>query len=127
VPLSNGNVLLFDNGNFRPQAEGGQYSRALELELDFDSMTATKIWEYRHKPSTFAVCSSVTHRLENGNTLLNFGFSAEEACCRPFYIVEADSNGEVVWEVEHRSPGKPTQYRVYPSDDIWGEARISDE
>src|SRR5262249_15819060 len=27
--LDNGNLLLFDNGNGRPSAEGGQYSRAL--------------------------------------------------------------------------------------------------
>ena len=32
--LGNGNVLLFDNGWGRPAAEGGRYSRALELRLD---------------------------------------------------------------------------------------------
>src|SRR5205807_3968387 len=47
--LDDGNLLLIDNGNGRPAAEGGQYTRALELALDWDSMTATKVWEYRHK------------------------------------------------------------------------------
>ena len=41
--LENGNLLLFDNGDGRPAAEGGQYNRALELALDWDSMTATKV------------------------------------------------------------------------------------
>jgi hypothetical protein len=39
--LDNGNLLLFDNGSGRPPAEGGQYTRALELGLDWNSMTAT--------------------------------------------------------------------------------------
>ena len=79
--LPNGNILLFDNGNFRSgltlnvpdpagvstlmgfddayftgmvQAAGDDYSRALELELDMDAMTATKVWEYRHEPDLFA-------------------------------------------------------------------------
>ncbi len=34
--IENGNLLLFDNGNGRPAAEGGPYSRALELALDYD-------------------------------------------------------------------------------------------
>ncbi len=47
--LENGNLLLFDNGNGLPAAEGGLYSRALELALDRQSMTAAKVWEYRHQ------------------------------------------------------------------------------
>ena len=48
LPLASGNVLLFDNGTGRPYDEGGQFSRALELELteakeegiDLERMTA---------------------------------------------------------------------------------------
>ena len=39
--LPNGHVLLFDNGNFKPEEEGGQYSRA--LELGFDTMEGRKV------------------------------------------------------------------------------------
>ena len=45
--LAGGNVLLFDNGDGRPPAEGGAYSRALELRLDRRRMRATKVWEHR--------------------------------------------------------------------------------
>src|SRR5215472_8597438 len=47
--LDNANLLVFDNGVGRPAAEGGHYSRGLELDLDWDSMTATQVWEYRHQ------------------------------------------------------------------------------
>ena len=68
--LSNGNILLVDNGNLRPGAEGGEYSRALELELNMEDMTVTKVWEYRHPPDLFAYCCSSATRLDNGNTIL---------------------------------------------------------
>ena len=40
LPLANGNVLLFDNGTGRPYAEGSQYSRTVELELDLQDVGA---------------------------------------------------------------------------------------
>ena len=122
--VSGGNVLLFDNGNHRPGSEGGQYSRALELKLDMDSMTATKVWEYRLEPDMFSVCCSSATRLPNGNTLVLFGSNFAPECCRPFFIVEVDNIGDAVWAVEHTSPNKPNQYRVYPADSIMGETPV---
>ena len=125
VPLPGDRVLLFDNGNWRPRKQGGGYSRGLELQLDFETMTAKKVWEYRHDPDIFSICCSNTIRLENGNTLMVFGITRDPVCCRPFTIVEANGDGKAVWEVEHRSPGKSAQYRVYPADSIMGETRLS--
>ena len=122
--LPNGNVLLFDNGNDRPVGEGGEYSRALELELDFDTMTVSKIWEFRNQPDIFSDCCSIVHRLENGNSLILFGINSDPVCCRPFIIVETNPSGEIVWLVDHRSPGKFSQYRIYPSDSIMGEVKV---
>ena len=97
VELANGNILLFDNGNFRPPAQGGQYSRALELELNTTTDTATKVWEYRHGPSDiFAACCSNVTRLANGNTVLVFGADfAAGTCCRVFTLVEAGAANSV--------------------------------
>lgn len=53
IQLENGNVLLFDNGNTRSEGEGGEYSRALELDLDMETMTASKVWEYQLEPPIF--------------------------------------------------------------------------
>ena len=122
--LPNGNVLLFDNGNDRPEGEGGEYSRALELELDFHTMTARRIWEFRNRPDIFADCCSIVHRLDNGNSLILFGINAAPVCCRPFTIIETNQSGEIIWSVDHRSPGKFSQYRIYPSDSIMGEVKV---
>lgn len=124
VPLPNGNVLLFDNGNRRPNSEGGPFSRAQELELDFDTMVATTVWEYSHSPPLFAVCCSSVQRLSNGNTLVMFGASFADPCCRVYTIVEVDRGGREVWKVAHLSPGKPNQYRVYGAASIMGEVPV---
>lgn len=79
--LENGNLIMFDNGDGRTAAEGGQYSRALELALDWGSMTAAKVWEYRHQVDSssgapvykYADKVGTAQRLENGNTLVLFG------------------------------------------------------
>jgi hypothetical protein len=127
VALANGNILLFDNGNSRPDAEGGEYSRALELHLDFDDMSARKVWQYRHEPDLFAACCSNVTRLGNGNTVLVFGADfAREDCCRVFTLIEADPSGEKVFEIQMRSLQMPLQYRVYPISSINGETQMID-
>jgi hypothetical protein len=120
--LPNGNILLFDNGNVRPVSEGGQFSRALELELDFASMEARKVWEYRFSPDLFAGCCSSVERLTNGNTVLVFGAtSVQDTCCRTFTLVEADGAGDTVAVIEVSSPGKEIQYRAKVISSINGE------
>mgnify|MGYP001309941051 FL=1 len=124
VALPNGNVLLFDNGNHRPETEGREYSRALELSLNMSTMTATKVWEYRHEPDIFSVCCSSVSRLDNGNTLILFGSVFGDLCCRPYVIVEVTSNGKVAWKVRHTSSNKTSQQRIYHSASIMGENRV---
>jgi hypothetical protein len=120
--LPNGNILLLDNGNVRPEEEGGVHSRALELELDFTTMEARKVWEYRHSPDRFAQCCSSVQRLANGNTLVDFGINPSvDICCRTFTIVEADSQGNAVSVIEGSSQGIRFQYRAYALDSINGE------
>ena len=110
--LAHGNILLFDNGNQRPEAEGGEYSRALELRLDEAAGTATKVWEYRPDPDIFSDMMGSAYRLNNGNTLVNFGFRGEDAA-KPLLIVEADANGNEVFRVDTVASGtKPTAYRA---------------
>lgn len=120
--LPNGNILLFDNGATRPAAEGGEYSRALELELDFESMEARKVWEYRRNPDLFANCCSSVERLSNGNTVLVFGSDhTVDVCCRTITLVEADDEGQPVSVIEIAAPNLSIVYRVYPIESIAGE------
>jgi hypothetical protein len=118
--LPNGNILLFDNGNLRPEAEGGQYSRALELELDFDTMQARKVWEYRSQPDLYAAAVGSAVRLPNGNTLVDFGY--DDVNKSPvFTLVEADAKGNAVAITRINSEGKTIQYRAIPINSINGE------
>jgi hypothetical protein len=135
--LENGNLLLFDNGNGRPAAEGGQYTRALELSLDWDSMTAVKVWEYRHQVGTaggtpvykYSDRVGAAQRLENGNTMVWFGADVDPTTLLPktpqtYTLVEADTNPEAgavaVLDVKI-PPGTGFPYRALPVETLFGE------
>jgi hypothetical protein len=117
---STGHILLFDNGNFRPDDE---YSRGLELELDLTTMTARKIWELRHDPDIYSDRIGNALRLPGGNTLVNFGFPV--APSDPVTLVEATPDGRTVWEQRLSFRGWPTsRYRAYSLSSLAGEREI---
>jgi hypothetical protein len=135
--LENGNLLLFDNGNGRPAVEGGQYSRALELALDWRSMTAANVWEYRHQVGAsggtpvykYSDRVGAAQRLENGNTIIWFGADIDPATLAPkspqtYTLVEADAHPEAgavaVLDVQI-PPGTGFPYRALPVETIFGE------
>jgi hypothetical protein len=135
--LENGNLLLFDNGNGRPAAEGGLYTRALELALDWNSMTAAKVWEYRHQVGTsggtpvykYSDRVGAAQRLENGNTIVWFGADIDPTTLAPkspqtYTLVEADSSPEAgaiaVLDVKI-PPGTGFPYRALPVETLFGE------
>jgi hypothetical protein len=133
--LPNGHLLLFDNGNGRPAVEGGLYSRGLELSLDWNTMTARKIWQYRHLlvggSSTYKYSNSQGEaiRLENGNTLVLFGSDIDPATLaarkpQTFTLVEADANPEAGASavLDMQIPGAPIVYRATPVNTLFGEA-----
>ena len=128
--LPNGNVLVFDNRADLPDESGGYYSRALELRLDFDAMTAVKAWEYSPAPPLYARNRSSAYRLDNGNTLINFGISADPAAI-PIAIIEADADGREIFRLETINPAVkegadgPRRYRAYPGpESVIGETML---
>jgi hypothetical protein len=124
--LPNGHILLFDNGNLRPDAQGGQYSRAEELELDFSTMQARKVWEYRASPDLFSSAVGSSVRLSNGNTVVDFGVDTN-TLDKPsvFTLAESDPTGKTVSVTTMSSPGKGDQYRAIPVDSLNGETTAS--
>jgi hypothetical protein len=120
--LPNGHIIMFDNGNLRPDSQGGQYSRALELELDFNTMQAKKVWEYRPSPDLFCNCCGSVQMFDNGNTVIDF---AQDSVHNPpiINLVEVDAKGNVVSNIQISSPGKNIQYRAYPVSSIDGETK----
>ncbi len=90
--LPNGNVMLFDNGNFHdPQA-----SRAVEYEIDEEAGTARLVWAFNHDPALYGFAMGSVQRLENGSTLINYGTAQR--------IVEVDASGAVSWELAIDNP-----------------------
>jgi len=86
--LPNGNIILFDNGNFHTPP----HSRAVEYTLDEVNMTATLAWQYRNTPDIFGFAMGFAQRLENGNTLISWG-SANPT------LTEVTPSGEIVLEL----------------------------
>ena len=128
--LPNGNVLVFDNRADMPDGDG-YYSRALELRLDFDAMTAVKAWEFSPDPPIYSSHVSSAYRLDNGNTLINFGLSADPATI-PIAIIEADAEGREVFRLETIDPPVaeeadlgPRRYRALPGrESVIGETML---
>jgi len=121
--LPNGNVLLFDNGTDRPEEEGGEYSRALEVTADLYDLSAVKVWEYRPNHDIFSKDAGSAIRLENGNTIVNFGLTPDVLLI-PVMVVEVTRDGAEVWKLEITSPTMNRIYRAQPLESIMGETRL---
>ena len=87
VPLDNGHILTFDNGNFR---EGSHV--AFSRVIDIDPQNNQVVWSYADPMVTsfFTPYMGNAQRLPNGNTHVT-----ESATGRLFEVTPA---GELVWE-----------------------------
>jgi len=87
VPLDNGHILVFDNGNFRTGAHVA-YSRVLE----FDPHDMRIVWQYADETANlfYSPFMGNAQRLPNGNTHIT-----ESSTGRLF---EVTPSGDVVWE-----------------------------
>ena len=68
--LSNGNYIIFDNGNLHSPS----FSRVVEYQLDQQNKTARLISDYRNNPQTFSLAMGNGQRLENGNIFIGWGW-----------------------------------------------------
>jgi hypothetical protein len=106
-----GSILVYDNN------PGAGATRAIELQIDEDAMTASTTWEFPgtaevdawYTDSWFTPIWGGVQRLANGNTLIAAGNRNETPISR---IFEVTSEGTVVWEME-LSPHGSTSYSIY--------------
>jgi len=98
--ISNGNLTLYDNGNFHTP----HYSRAAEYHLDEVNKTAELVWQYVPNPIIFGNWGGYVQRLPGGNTLIGWGGTIPT-------VTEVDSNGTVKFEALYA--GGIYSYRVY--------------
>jgi hypothetical protein len=71
--VPNGNITIFDNGNYLSPA----YSRALEYTLNEISMTATLAWSHVNSPLIYAAFMGNVQRLSDGGTVIGWGGSPD--------------------------------------------------
>ncbi len=86
--LSNGNYLLFDNGNYHEPP----FSRACEYRLDEANKTATLVWQFRNSPDVYGGAMGDAQRLPNGNTLIGWGAANPS-------VTEVRPNGVKIFEL----------------------------
>lgn len=98
--ISNGNITLYDNGNFHTPP----YSRAAEYHLDEVNKTAELKWQYVNNPIVFGTWGGYVQRLENGNTLISWGGASPT-------ITEVDSLKNIVFLAMY--PNGVFTYRGY--------------
>jgi predicted small lipoprotein YifL len=67
--LSNGNIILFDNGDGHVLKE----SRAVEYSLAAKAMSATMVWHSKPMPGLYTNVLGYGQRISNGNTLVAYG------------------------------------------------------
>ncbi len=87
-PLSNGNILIFDNGWHILQPPPGPRSRVIEV----NPQTNAIVWTYETRPGWefFSSFISGAQRLPNGNTLICEGMTGR--------LFEITYDGDIVWQ-----------------------------
>jgi hypothetical protein len=109
--LSNGNILLFDNGqNCWPVVPSrGDLTRVTEYRLDEQNMTAELVWDYS-QPGVYSIFAGSAQRLPNGNTLIGWGGGTG------VLATEVTSDGTRVFEIVKFQRGTVFSYRArrYP-------------
>ena len=112
--LPNNHLLLFDNGNDRPDKK----TRVVEYELDFEKKTATYVWGHTAPDDfPFRRCCGAVQRLANGNSFIAWGGWKIGAHDRESILVaqELSKTGDVVSEI--RSTVQALPYRVWKVED----------
>ena len=105
--IQNGDILLFDNGNFT----GTKSAMAHEFSLDEVNKIAELKWSYIPKNSIPAFSMGSAQRLANGNTAIGWGSGAMGGNLGPAFT-EVDKAGNVVYELSFAKSGI-SSYRAY--------------
>jgi hypothetical protein len=111
--LSNGNVSIFDNGEFHTP----WYSRAAEYQLDEVNKTATLVSEFRYSPGNImAQAAGNAQMLSDGGWFIGYGIIFPASPVKR-NIVEVHGDGSIAFELS--LPNNVIAYRV--SKQPWKE------
>ncbi len=119
--LPNGNLLVFDNGSNRATGEKGNYSRAVEYQIDENQKTVTQVWQYgKERGDDFysLIVGDVDYLPKTKNILVTSG-----------YIMPGGNTGKIV-EVDYKTGQEVFEatltYKTLNGNKTgaWGEADI---
>lgn len=112
---SRGTLLMYDNGNYRaiPPNEAtvarDNFSRVLELKVDEEAMTVSKVWEYRgegHEPFYCPFYCEADQLPETGNILVTDGGHIEYLGGVPADKVPSDEQWARIFEITYDTPAE---------------------
>jgi hypothetical protein len=98
--LENGNLLVFDNG----VGHTPQISRIVEYELNLNTMVADLVWSFSHPEEYVGLSMGSVQRLENENTLINWGNIANSGAI----ITEVNMDKDILMEIQF-----PQGFNIY--------------
>ena len=107
--LENGNILIFDNGNYHTP----HTSRVVEYQIDEENKIATLVWEYQNPYDYKSKAMGSAQRLSNGNTLINWGTIQIDGFNIGANIMEVDYDKNIVLEIQYDTY---QSYKVTKSD-----------
>ncbi len=135
--MSNGDIILFDNGNLRPGTDPNDpnnlpYSRVAQFHIDESAMTIKQVWDYKASDGKggFLYCPFIgdADELSNGDVLATFGGAVDPVTdaigaptTRKFgRILELDrsSNDDIVYQVDVNDP--TDSYSIYRAERVDG-------
>lgn len=107
--LSNGNLLLFDNGNTNVPSK----SRVLEFSLDEVAKKATLEWEFA--PERYSNFMGSAQRINGGNTFIGMGGNSTSYIeADKSDIMEITNSGQIVFELSFlNQPQSIFSYRAF--------------
>ena len=91
--LSNGNILLFDNGNEHQPP----ISRVVEYSVNEINKSINLVWEFYHPEQLLGLAMGSAQRLPNQNTLINWGIVNNNGAI----ITEVDYDKNIVLEIRY--------------------------
>ena len=104
--LENGRILMFDNGRYGYR----EFSRALEIAYNEETMEAWAVWEFVPEPQIFCPIWGDADRLANGNTLVTCGVRSK---VNQSHVIEVTPAGDEVWHVTF-----PLNWGLYRSERV---------
>jgi len=90
--LDNGHFTVYNNGNYN----NPQRSSCVEYEVNENTMTVNKVWEYTHPENLFAPSMGGCRRLDGGHTFINWGNVVNDDWGAR--VTEVDENSTIVLE-----------------------------